>query len=181
MLEAAYGVDRSFGRLLDVLPADTIIAYMSDNGFLWGEHRRVGKASPYEEATRVPLVIGGAQLSAQPDDLVANVDLRPTLTDLAAVPMVSSPDGIDLAADGYAARDAIVLESRNVHRSYSYCGVRETSWMYARFNNGSELMFDLATDPAERTNLAKAQPVMADRLRAEAEALCLPPPPGFSW
>ncbi|HEV8088167.1 MAG TPA: sulfatase-like hydrolase/transferase [Actinomycetota bacterium] len=181
MLDAAYGVDRSFGQLLQVLPANTIILYMSDNGYLWGEHNLFGKAAPYEESTRVPLIIGGAAMSALPDDIVANVDLRPTLTDLAGIPMLTAADGIDLASSSYTPRDAIVLENRNATQTYSYCGVRERSWMYARYDDGSELMFDLDSDYSENDNLVATQPAQADKLRTEAEQLCSPPPPGYVW
>jgi arylsulfatase A-like enzyme len=120
-------------------------------------------------------------MSALPDDIVANVDLRPTLTDLAGIPMLTAADGIDLASSSYTPRDAIVLENRNATQTYSYCGVRERSWMYARYDDGSELMFDLDSDYSENDNLVATQPAQADKLRTEAEQLCSPPPPGYVW
>ena len=38
---------------------DTVIIYTSDNGFLFGQHGRLGKSVPYEEAIKVRLVIRG--------------------------------------------------------------------------------------------------------------------------
>ncbi|MGI9556605.1 MAG: sulfatase family protein, partial [Solirubrobacterales bacterium] len=87
-------VDRGIARLvqelrrLDLLD-DTAIVFTSDNGLFHGEHRVAGsKILPYEEAIRVPLVIrlpDGAAGTA-PDRIhrpVANVDLAPTILDLA--------------------------------------------------------------------------------------------------
>ncbi|HEX3298784.1 MAG TPA: hypothetical protein VHW68_01585, partial [Actinomycetota bacterium] len=102
----------------------------------------------------------------------------PTLTDLAGVSMVNGADGISLGAADYVPRDAVVLETLT---NLSYCGVREKNWMYTRFGDGTELMFDLAGDYAENDNLVAAQPAKADALRSEAKQLCSPPPPGYSW
>jgi N-acetylglucosamine-6-sulfatase len=69
----------------------TVIAFTSDNGYYHGEHRiAVGKIYPYEEAIRVPLVMrvperyrGGGERIAEISDPVANIDLAPTLLELA--------------------------------------------------------------------------------------------------
>jgi hypothetical protein len=53
--------------------------------------------------------------------------------------------------------------------------------MYARYDDGSELMFDLDSDYSENDNLVATQPAQADKLRTEAEQLCSPPPPGYVW
>ena len=95
-------VDRGIKRLLETLEKageldNTVIVFTSDNGF-FGEHRlALGKNLPYEEAIRVPLMIRvptGVSLAApggvvhQP---VANIDLAPTLLELArAQPCISS-------------------------------------------------------------------------------------------
>jgi arylsulfatase A-like enzyme len=185
VLEAAYGTDRATARVLAALPSDTIVVFMSDNGYLWGEHGLTGKMQPYEEATRVPLAIKSLDGSWSPaaghDDIIANVDLRPTLTRAAGIGAPLVPvDGIDLGA-GYTPRDEIVLEHMN--DAYSYCGVRTNGWMYARYNDGRELLFDLSTDYAENDNLAN-DPASADKLaalKAQAVELCSPKPPGYTW
>jgi N-acetylglucosamine-6-sulfatase len=69
----------------------TVIIFTSDNGFYFGEHRlRTGKAPPYEESIRVPLVIripiayrNGAARTPKISEPVANVDLAPTILRLA--------------------------------------------------------------------------------------------------
>ena len=70
---------------------NTVIIFVSDNGYFEGEHRiAVNKTFPYEEALRVPLairvpsgVIGGQQPARRSRTLVSNVDLAPTIVDLA--------------------------------------------------------------------------------------------------
>ena len=66
----------------------TYVIFTSDNGYMHGEHRiRAEKVQPYEEAIKVPLVIRGPGVPAgrRITDPVANVDLAPTILDLAEV------------------------------------------------------------------------------------------------
>jgi N-acetylglucosamine-6-sulfatase len=189
MLAAGYGVDRAVGKLLDVLPRDTVVVYLSDNGFLWGEHGIRGKVRPYNESIRIPMILrsldGAYDPVAPRTDIVLNIDLRPTLTRAADVRMSSSADGKDWGAPTYARREAFPIhhygtDPRGVP---SYCGVRELRRMYARFADGTELLFDTATDPKERRNLIGKPSWRAEhrRLRAKARALCDPPPPNYLW
>jgi arylsulfatase A-like enzyme len=85
-------VDRAVARIVRALRdtgrlSTTFIAFMGDNGFLWGEHRLGDKRAVYEESIRVPLVIRYDPLtrSARTDDhLVLNMDLAPTWATLGA-------------------------------------------------------------------------------------------------
>lgn len=75
---------------------NTLLIFTSDNGFQFGYHALYHKGSPYEESIRVPLVItGGAALnlksSAQIEDWIINLDLMPTILDLAGIPI---PDDV---------------------------------------------------------------------------------------
>lgn len=95
-LASLRGVDRGIGKILRALKKagerrNTAVIFTSDNGFFAGEHRMLrGKVLPYEEALRVPLVVslprsatkgrGQDRLVAEP---VANVDIAPTILDLA--------------------------------------------------------------------------------------------------
>jgi N-acetylglucosamine-6-sulfatase len=94
-LASLLSVDRGVGRIVDQLRdagelANTAIVFTSDNGFFFGEHRiPEQKTRPYEEALRVPLLIraperalGGAAV-AEVTEPVANIDLAPTILDLA--------------------------------------------------------------------------------------------------
>jgi N-acetylglucosamine-6-sulfatase len=88
-------VDRGVKKIVSTLDkegelGDTVIIFVSDNGYFLGEHRiSVNKTFPYEEAVRVPLamrvpdgVVGGSR-PARVKKLVANIDLAPTILDLA--------------------------------------------------------------------------------------------------
>ena len=95
VLESLASVDRNVAALhAEVRKAGeldrTVFAFLSDNGLFAGEHRiPVSKQNPYEEALRVPMVwnaprkvVGGRSPSAV-DLQVANIDIAPTILDLA--------------------------------------------------------------------------------------------------
>ena len=88
-------IDDSVGAILDELQAtgrldNTLILYASDNGLSYGEHRVLGKAVPYEESIRVPLIIRYDPVTAgvageTADEQVVNLDYASTLADAAGV------------------------------------------------------------------------------------------------
>lgn len=95
-LETVYGVDRGLGRLIDAVKKkhelnDTVFIFTSDNGFFYGEHRIAkGKPDPYEENINMPLTVAvpprfrdRAPVVPTSDAPVANIDLAPTILDLA--------------------------------------------------------------------------------------------------
>ena len=105
-LRCAATVDDDIGRLLQALDdmgiADnTVVVYVSDQGYFLGEHGFFDKRMYYEEAARMPFVIrypkkvpAGKRLK----DLVLNVDFAPTLAELAGVSM-SGVQGRSFAAN----------------------------------------------------------------------------------
>ena len=89
-------VDENVGRVLDALDArnlaaDTVVVYTSDNGFFLGEHGLFDKRLMYEPSIRVPFLVRfPARLPAGIVDsrhMVLNVDLAPTLMELAGLPV----------------------------------------------------------------------------------------------
>src|SRR5205823_3584985 len=99
MTRAVACLDRSIPTLLGSLgdrAQNTLVLYLSDNGFLYGEHRKRGKGLPYEESVRVPFIVRYPALlptssAFSSDALVENIDIAPTFADLA---------GISWGADG---------------------------------------------------------------------------------
>jgi arylsulfatase A-like enzyme len=92
--EALVAVDRELGRLLDELDAlglaeNTVVVFTSDNGYSWGEHQINGKRLATEENMRIPFIVRYPGAIPNPGrrqtDMVLNVDLAPTLLDLAGV------------------------------------------------------------------------------------------------
>jgi N-acetylglucosamine-6-sulfatase len=95
-LASLRGVDRGVDELLNALDDageldETVVIFVSDNGFFYGEHRIPdAKQNPYEEALRIPLAmripaqyLGGAQAAGRVDSLVANFDVTATILQLA--------------------------------------------------------------------------------------------------
>jgi N-acetylglucosamine-6-sulfatase len=64
---------------------ETVLIFTSDNGYLLGEHRLRAKGLPYEEAAAVPLLMRGPGIprGRRRTQVVGNVDLAPTILDLA--------------------------------------------------------------------------------------------------
>jgi N-acetylglucosamine-6-sulfatase len=91
MLRCMLAVDEGVGRVLDLLEKqgrldNTVVIFMADNGWFYGEHRRGDKRLAYEESIRVPFAMRyPAKLKAgKPiDGMVANIDIGPTILELA--------------------------------------------------------------------------------------------------
>ncbi|MDQ3638798.1 MAG: sulfatase-like hydrolase/transferase, partial [Actinomycetota bacterium] len=92
-LEALQGVDDLVGSLVGTLKEtrqleNTYVVYLTDNGYLLGEHRHEAKGKPYEGSIRTPLLVRGPGVPAgeRREELVANVDLAPTIAGWAGAP-----------------------------------------------------------------------------------------------
>jgi N-acetylglucosamine-6-sulfatase len=173
---ALLSVDEAVGRLLRTLRqtgeiSNTVVVFVSDNGFLMGEHRLAHKEQLYEEATRVPLIMSGPGLprGVDYDGIVGNIDLAPTILDAAGVAPMREPDGrslLDLLADPDPERE-ILLETA------SSTAVRTPDWMYAehRTNRGIEReLYDMQADPYQLRSRA-GEPAYADERAALAQRL----------
>ena len=206
MCKTLQSVDDGVGRVLDALESrgtlqNTLVIYLSDNGYMLGEHRLRGKNLPYEESLRVPMILRfdpvTAGMAGRVDDaLVANVDVAPTAVEAASVTPTVAFDGLSLldVLSGGARRADVPIESLGGFSWVtgvsvpSYCGVRTAGgWAYIRYDSGTVLrpdeLYDLSSDPFELTNLAgnPAYAAKVDALRTRARALCGAGPPGFSW
>ncbi|MCP3944123.1 MAG: sulfatase-like hydrolase/transferase [Desulfobacteraceae bacterium] len=97
------GIDKMVGNVVNALEKkglydDTVIVFLSDNGFYMGEFGLTQKGAPYEEAIRVPLVIAvpntDESLKGKTSDaLVLNNDLAVTIADMASVVPLRETDG----------------------------------------------------------------------------------------
>lgn len=78
--------------------ANTVVVFMSDNGWMLGEHGLTSKALAYEPSARVPLVIAapGIKPGTQSDSLVCNLDLGPTLLEFAGLAIPQAYQGLSL-------------------------------------------------------------------------------------
>jgi arylsulfatase A-like enzyme len=179
--EAVAGLVRTMRRTERL--RDTLIMFVSDNGYLWGEHGMIGKDVPYAPATRVPLVVRwDARVPAGRVDrrLALNVDLAGTIAEAAHVRMRT--EGLDLL--GRRTRSGFALEAMAGYTGRpAYCGWRTRHRMYVRWSTGREELYDYRVDPGEHFNLAKDDRVADIKalMRAKAQRACRPEPPGFDW
>jgi arylsulfatase A-like enzyme len=165
--ESLRAVDESVRRIIEALQAagelaNTVIVFTSDNGYMMGEHRlHAGKTVPYEESSRVPLIIRGPsfQTGTTRSHPVANVDLAPTFADLADTTPGLVVDGrslLPLSANpsSWPAR-TLVLEAgpKIIDGPDSYHGIRTTRYKYIRHATGEVEFYDLLADPHEMKSL----------------------------
>jgi len=183
MAHATRSLDDAVGSLVSSLgdrSRDTIVIYLSDNGFLYGEHRRFGKTDPWEESVNVPMVVRypAVHPSDQPvvsDALVQNVDIAATVAELAGFRWGS--DGTSflpvLQGTERSPRKAALIEHcRGVSQGTLGCsgltfeggtadapgfdGIVTSRYKYVEFDDGSRQLVDLKTDPHELRNLDSA-------------------------
>ncbi len=103
-LESLRSVDDGVKALIDTLGSlhrlrNTYVIFVSDNGFFFGEHRLIGgKFLAYEPATHVPFLIRGPHIRANTEsgEIVGNIDVAPTILELAGVKADKSIDGRSL-------------------------------------------------------------------------------------
>jgi len=167
------GVDENVGRFLDVLDAsglaeDTIVIYTTDNGFFLGEHGLFDKRLMYEPAIRVPMLLrwpaGVARGMTDTRHFVLNIDVAPTLLDLAGVAVPSAMQGASwkplLARRNPDWRSDFLYayyEFPAAHCVRPHRGVRDERWKYIRWNlaPSEEELYNLQNDPDEQRNLAQ--------------------------
>lgn len=174
---------RETGRL-----GNTLIVFTSDNGMSWGEHRWVKKEVPYEESIRVPLVVRYDPLTAAgglatSPALALNIDIAPTIADVAGVPV--STDGRSLlpllggaGTTGWRTR-FLIEHMEGANPVPTYCALRTDRYLFSRYATGEEELYDLQTDPFELTNVANEHPALSDDLLGDLNVLCDPAPPGY--
>ena len=178
-MAALQEVDRMVGRIIKALRdqqrlENTYVILTSDNGYLFGQHRLLGKQFPYDEATRVPLLIRGPGISGGQvaNHLVSHIDLAPTLVEIAGgspppfvngksfLPLLKNPTAIE--EDAW--RDCVMIENwqssivagQYVHSLY--CGLRGYAFSYMEWANGDSEYYDLRTDPHQQFNIADSLP-----------------------
>lgn len=167
LLESLLAVDEAIESMLDTLVEldiddNTIVFFTSDNGFMWGEHWKIGKLYPYEESIRVPLVILDPRRRGGPSEiteLALNIDLAPTIAELARAAVGSGVDGRSLApllrGEAVAWREDFLIELPPDKNRYAFAGVRSKHWKYV-VNHDEEVfeeLYDLHKDPLELDNL----------------------------
>jgi len=175
-------LDEKIGQILAVLNAgrlaeNTIIMFCSDHGDMLGERGLWFKMSFLEGSSRTPLMIAAPGLSAATiSEPVSNLDIVPTLADLAGLDLSSVEAWVDgqslLPILQGGKRDKPVLMEYAAEGSYApMVTLVEGRYKYIRCHLDPDQMFDIEADPHELINLAdrSEQAQQAARLRQKSE------------
>ncbi len=169
--EALTSLDDSIGELLEFLKEngldeDTMIIYMGDNGFCWGEHGLIDKRSFYEASARIPMLVYCPALIKEKTvvkNLVQNIDIAPTVMEACGLEKAPDMRGMSFipllkgeSVDNW--RDRIFYE---YYWEYDYpqtpttFGVRTDRYKYIRYQGiwDTNEFYDLQNDPHEMHNL----------------------------
>lgn len=159
-LAAMSYADAQIGRVLDALNAgpnrdNTIVVFLSDNGYHLGEKEKWAKHSLWQRTTGVPFIMAGPGIRVGRYDGVASLlDIYPTLLSLAHVTAPAHPlDGQDLVpvlSNPAKPMDRQVLIAGNEGEF----AVVTDRWRYIRYLDGGEELYDRHADPNEWVNLA---------------------------
>jgi len=163
---------------------NTVVVFMTDNGFSFGEHRWVGKTCAYEECIRTPFLVRypGAWSHVDPR-LVSNIDLAPTFAELAGIEPPSPVDGMSLVPllrglPSAPWRTGLLNEYVGDRKVPPWWEVRTEDFAYVELATGETELYDLSgvigsADPYELQNRATDPAYAAVRARLSAQLATL--------
>jgi arylsulfatase A-like enzyme len=183
LLALAEGV----GRVLDYLEQSglaesTLVLYTSDNGFSLGEHGLIDKRHAYEESVRVPMLAwapGYIAPGSTVRSLVRNIDLAPTILELAGVPAPAGMDGRSVLGALRGRREGapgeLLYEYYWEHafpHTPTVFALRGPRYKYIYYHGLWDVneLYDLQSDSLEQHNLIDV-PAYQTRVRAMRERL----------
>ena len=183
---ALSAVDDSLGRLQqwlrdNGLAENTVVVLMGDNGFLFGEHGLIDKRNAYEESMRVPLLMtapGIFPAGSVVEQMVANIDIAPSLLELAGAEIPGHYDGASFVrlADGRPGsvkppwRQTLTYEyywEFNYPQTPTVFALRTDRYKYIQYHGvwDTEELFDLQADPREANNLIEDPAMLQTKVR----------------
>ncbi|MEO6166131.1 MAG: sulfatase-like hydrolase/transferase [Chitinophagales bacterium] len=164
--EMLNGVNETLGKVFNELTTmglmdSTLIIFLSDNGYLIGEHKLLEKQLAYEESIKIPifmrypgLIPAGEQVT---DNLAMNIDIAPTILDFAGIEDTFGMQGVSLLKmmNNTVKRKEMLYEFFNKDCLPDIRAVRSFDFKYVKYNCNqvTEELFDLVNDPYELTNL----------------------------
>lgn len=181
--ESLLAVDESIARVMDALEErgildETLIIYMGDNGFSFGEHGLIDKRHFYEESAKVPFlvrypeVLEGGQVI---DEMVQNIDVGPTILEVAGIKKPEHMHGASIlpilaGSTPEDWRDTIFYEyywEFDFPHTPTMHGIRTDRYKYIRYHGvwDTNELYDLQEDPFEMNNLINSpehQEIIAD-------------------
>jgi arylsulfatase A-like enzyme len=186
--ETLLGVDDSIGAVMSYLESEgiddsTLVIYMGDNGFSWGEHGLIDKRHFYEESVKVPLLVRCPELfegGITPTAMVQNIDIAPTILAEAGVKQPEHMPGVSfvdvLTGENPAgARKEIFYEyywENDFPMTPTVFGMRTNKYKYIRYHGiwDRNELYDLENDPDEMYNLI-ADPSKQDTIKSMLNSL----------
>jgi arylsulfatase A-like enzyme len=178
-----YQIDMAVGRVIEGLEAaglweDTIFVFTSDHGDFLGDHGRLRKGfTPADSLLHLPFILRapGAELPAQVDTPMSNVDVLPTLTSLTDVRPPDWHHGVDITD---------VVRRGGDHMALAYCAnglpnmtnytLYDARYRYTIYpQQGYQELYDHRTDAGECQNVADAKAERAAAMRRQIEASLL--------
>jgi N-acetylglucosamine-6-sulfatase len=186
--ETLLALDEGVGRVLaqlekSGLAKNTIVVYMGDNGFSFGEHGLIDKRHAYEESIRVPMLAWAPGLipaGSKVDPMVLNVDVAPTLLDYAGIARPEWMDGSSFLQmlQGKKVEDWRTSFVYTYYWEFNYphtptvYALREDRYKYMFYHGiwDRNELYDLQADPIERVNLID-NPGHAERVQAMRDRL----------
>lgn len=166
--EALLAVDDGVAKIVDALRAhgeldNTLVVFTSDNGFFQGEHRvPAGKIKVYEPSVRVPVLMRGPGIphDKRTGQLTGNVDLAPTIVDVAGATPLRKMDGVSLRKlaqhpSRFGRRDILLQNGPTTGvANPQYVAIRTRRYKYVRYRTGERELYDLRFDRFEQHNAA---------------------------
>jgi len=162
-------VDESVGRVMAALEEtglanDTLVIYMGDNGYMWGEHGLIDKRAQYEASIRVPMIAHCPDLTGpgRRKEFALNLDIAPTLLEAAGAPAPPKLHGRSLlpllrgpAADW---RTEFLYEyewERDFPYTPTILGLRTERYSLMQYYGLWDLdeLYDIQKDPEQLNNL----------------------------
>ena len=168
--EALCSVDDSIGVVLQQLKAmgihdETLVIYMGDNGYMFGEHGLIDKRVAYETSSRVPLLMQCPELiegGTVVDEVVANIDIAPTVMQAMGLKTPTHMDGQSFLplARGQTIpwRDYFLYAyywEQNYPQTPTHFSLRGDQYKYTTYYGlwDTDELFDIKNDPDEQNNL----------------------------
>ena len=183
-----YAIDVAVGMIREALQEsgvsdNTVVIYTSDNGFFCGSHGYGSKVLPYEESSRVPLIIfdprndnSGKELRC--GALTGNVDFAPTILTLAGIQVPEHVDGKNLMTlyddpKGTIHSSLPLINVWGPEEAHSYAVVtKDWKYIYWPYENAeirpTEELYEISNDPHELTELSTFEAAAGDLIRMRA-------------
>ena len=168
--EALMAVDDSLGRVMKQLDEmgiadETLVIYMGDNGFMFGEHGLIDKRVAYETSIRIPMLMQCPELfrgGTVVERVVANIDVAPTVLEAMGLAKPPHMDGQSFLPLGMGEdipwRDYFLYVyywEKNFPHTPTQFALRGDRFKYITYYGlwDADELYDLQADPGETRNL----------------------------